>query len=528
MIEQISIMLNLSHVIIHSYMEFWGNILKETAKIGYKRQVRKSQKLKDQNHTLKTLLFKAKLTDFGVAHGFNETLKSENPVERFKATVPITNYEEFYEKWLHQSLKGKKNVIWPGKIPFYALSSGTTNSASKRIPVTDSMIRQFQKSTVKQVVGLHDLNLPTAFFESNVLIIGGSTKLKKIKGAYEGDLSGILAKNKSFMLSPFTKPTKRIAKIPDWSDKMDAIVEKAPKWDIGIIAGVPSWIAVLLERIIKRYDLNNIHEIWPNFTVYTHGGIFLKPYQEKLESMFGKEVIYQNTYLASEGYFAYQRNYYEPGLEMLLCDGVYFEFVEEKYFNDLNERRFENIKTLDIEEVKPHTPYALLISTCSGLWRYSIGDVIEFIDMDTKRINIAGRISYGLSVTGEHLSDGNILKAIHMIAEKYNLAIEEFCVYPAKDEVRHLWYIGCNQTPDMDVVSKDLDRFLSDLNDDYYSQRKYDALKAPIVERHSPEVFMQFMKRLGKIGGQHKFPRVMKPTQIETWESLLQELQEKA
>ena len=503
-------------------MELIGNILKNTAKVGYKRQVKKSQKLKDQNYTLQRLLFKARLTDFGLAHNFSEILDSDLPSSAFRKTVPLTNYEQFYNEWLSQSLDDKRNITWPGRIPFYALSSGTTNSPSKRIPVTESMLRQFQRTSLKQVIGIHELHLPSSFFESQALIIGGSTELVKVKHHFEGDLSGILAKNKSFVLTPFTKPRRKISKLKDWNTKMKAIVEKADQWDIGVIAGVPSWITLLLEEIVRHYNLESIHDIWPNFSIYSHGGIFLDPYKERLDRLFAKPVYYQNTYLASEGYFAFQKNFFESGMDLLLSNGVYFEFIEEKYFDKIQNAEFKDIPTLNIDEVQPNTPYAIVISTCSGLWRYVLGDVVEFIDLENKRINIIGRVSFTMSIVGEHISDGNMIQAIKKVSERLNIVIEEFCAHPNTDGNQHNWYVGVQQPDKLNpkVIAEIIDKELKEMNDDYASVRKY-TLEKPQVEVVNINQFYYFMEKRGKLGGQNKFPRVLKPEMAEEWMEFL-------
>lgn len=499
-------------------MDLLGNILKGTTKVGYMRQVKKSQKLKDQNHTLQKLLTRARLTDFGMAHNFTDVLASEQPSKAFREVVPLTNYEQFHAKWLRQALEDKRNITWPGRIPFYALSSGTTNSPSKRIPVSDNMLRQFQRVTIQQIVGIHKLDLPSAFFETQVLIIGGSTELEKVGAHYEGDLSGILAKNKSFILSPFSKPGRRISRIRDWKEKMDEIVKKADQWDIGIIAGVPSWITLLLESIIEYYNVESIHDVWPNFSLYSHGGIFIDPYKERLNKLFAKPVYFQNTYLASEGYFGFQRDFEQDGMELLLSNGIYFEFVEEHHFEKIKEGDFSEIGTLNIDEVEQNVPYGLVISTCSGLWRYVIGDVVEFTDLETKRINIVGRISFGLSIVGEHLSDGNMLDAIKKVSAALGVIVEEFCVHPNSTMNGHHWYIGLQQPDAIDgeQFAALLDKEIKANNDDYASIRK-SLLLPPTVLPLSVDTFYGFMERRGKIGGQNKFPRVLKEGQIEEW-----------
>lgn len=497
-------------------MELIGNILKETTRLGYSVPQTKTTSKQAQSRTLHKLIKKARHTDFGEAHSFPRVMNDENFIESFRDLVPITNYEKYHEKWLHRTISGEKNVIWPGKTHYFALSSGTTADSSKKIPVSEKMIKKFQKATIQQLNGIYDLQLPPSFYTSNVLVVGGSTDLKKVNKSLSGDLSGILAKNKSIILSPFTKPSKRIAKIKDWDEKIVAIVEKAPDWDIGVIAGVPSWVSQLLERIIDHYELETIHDIWPNLKLYIHGGIFLKPYKEKFESLFGESMIYQNTYLASEGYFAYQRDFLKGGMQLMLSNGVFYEFVEEKYFHLLNSDEHLPIPTLTIDRVKERTPYAMVISTCSGLWRYSLGDTIEFCDVASKTIRITGRISFYLNTHGEHLSDSNLINAMELLSHEMNASIEEFTVFSDQKNNCHNWYIGANTFLNEAESSHALDEILMQLNDDYESIRDH-HLSAPKIRVIPTKSFYGFLQKCGKIGSQNKFPHVLTKEQHENW-----------
>lgn len=497
-------------------MELIGNILKETTRIGYQRQLKTVKPANAQKRTLLKLIKKAKNTKFGNAHKFGEMINDIDFINSFQATVSITNYERFHAEWLHRTIAGKKDVIWPGKMHYFALSSGTTAGSSKKIPVSEKMIRKFQKATIQQLNGIYDLQLPPSFYKSNLLIVGGSTDLQVSNKSLSGDLSGILAKNRSFILAPFTKPTTRISKIKDWDEKVEAIIEKAPTWNIGVIAGVPSWVSQLLERIIERYKLKTIHDIWPNLKIYIHGGIFLNPYQDKLESLFGEPMIYQNTYLASEGYFAYQRDFISGGLQLLLSNGIFYEFVEEQHFYLLNSLEPVQIPTLTIDQVKEKTPYAMVISTCSGLWRYSLGDTIEFIDIASRTIEITGRISFFLSTYGEHLSDANLINAIEKLSQRVHANIEEFTVFSDIANNQHCWYIGSSGFFDEHQAAQELDKALRELNEDYTSVRKH-LLKAPKIRILPTEMFYQFLRKCGKVGGQNKFPHVLNAAQNQSW-----------
>jgi hypothetical protein len=503
-------------------MPIVGTLLKETTRVGYSYSKKKKRTVNiNQENELIQLLQKARKTEFGQKYNFSNILSSGNIKDAFRDSVSLFTYETLYSPWIEKVLEGKKNVIWPGKINYFALSSGTTAGSSKRIPVTDKMIRQFQKTSINQLVALHELDFSTAFFESSVLTIGGSTELTEVNGHYEGDLSGILQKHKSFIFKPFSKPGNRIAQIKNWDEKINKIVEKAPLWDIGVIAGVPAWIIMLLERIIDKYALNTIHDIWPNFKLYLHGGVFLDNYKSKLDKLCGQPIYYQNTYLASEGYFAYQKLPNQKGMTLLQKHGIYYEFLEEKYFDQvMRNTGIENLPTLLLEEVKENVPYGLVISTISGLWRYVIGDVVKFTDINNYELEITGRVSHYLNMTGEHLSLDNLTSAIQNVSSKLNIAISEFCVIPSKKCDRHYWYIGSNQFVDAQFFGVELNAELERLNDDYKALRTY-IIKPPKVKFLPLQKFYDYMELKGKAGGQHKFPRVLNPKQTADWEAFL-------
>ena len=317
-------------------MKIIGRLIKKTTEIGFKRINRKQLSYQHQLNTLTELLSKAQHTEFGFFHDFKTLLKSKDAVSKFQSHIPIMDYEEFHTRWLQHTISGKSDCTWPGKIKYFALSSGTTGSPSKRIPVSIEMIRSFQRSSIRQYAILHALDLNEEFFSASGLAVGGSSKLKKIGNRYEGDLSGILKKHTSIFVKPITKPSNSISAIPDWNDKLNAMVEKAPQWNIGIVAGIPSWCIMLMERIIERYKLETIHDIWPNFRVYVHGGVYMDPYVGRLEKICSKEVYLLDTYLASEGYFAFQTSANEKGMKLLLNNGIFFEFIpfDSRFFNE--------------------------------------------------------------------------------------------------------------------------------------------------------------------------------------------------
>ena len=272
-------------------MPIIGKLIQRSTAISFKRISRKSPDYKQQLEALRQNIEVAKKTKFGLAHHFASLLQRTDFVSRYQQQVPITEYDTYYTEWLEAAIIGAKDHIWPGRIKYYALSSGTTGAPSKRIPVTTEMIRSFQRVSLRQFSVLHELNLSDSFYGSKVLAVGGSTKLKKVGTHFEGDLSGILKKHTSLIAAPFAKPNKKITHLKDWKAKLPLMVEQAPKWNIGIMAGIPSWCVLLLEEIVNHYQLKNIHEIWPNFKVYVHGGVYMDPFVERLKKVCGEPVI---------------------------------------------------------------------------------------------------------------------------------------------------------------------------------------------------------------------------------------------
>ncbi|MGJ8660722.1 MAG: GH3 family domain-containing protein [Bacteroidota bacterium] len=504
-------------------MPIIGKLIKKTNEISYKRSLNKSKEYYHQVITLVKLLEKAKNTSFGKQHNFKNILFEDEVVDAFQTNVPITEYNEFYENWLKDCIDGKRDVIWPGRIRHYALSSGTTGSPSKRIPITIQTIRSFQKTTMKQISTLHELNLPDAFYEASILVVGGSTKLTKTPTHIEGDLSGILKKYTSRVVAPFTKPGERITKLKNWNEKLELMVEKAPEWNIGTIAGVPSWCILLMERVIERYKLNNIHEMWPNLQIYMHGGVFMAPYVSRLNKVLGRDIYTLDTYLASEGYFGYQVAPGRKGMELLLTNGIFFEFVpfNSDYFKDDGTLQNQH-HAMALNEVEEGVDYALVISTNAGLWRYMIGDLVRFVDKERFEIIITGRIKQFMSLVGEHLSLDNINNAINETGKEGETDYTEFCLYADEKDLRHYWFIGCDQEVDEVDVMKKLDAKICELNDDYASSRKYN-LKDPILKVVPTKAFYGFLESIGKLGAQNKFPRVLNETQKEKWLNYLKE-----
>jgi len=385
---------------------------------------------------LKKLLRRARYTEFGQKFGFEQILLSKHVGKVFQQKVPAYNYNKIYNDWWHKTLEGQEDICWPGKIKFFALSSGTSEAASKYIPVTNDLLKGNKVIMIKQLISLFNYkDVPLTSLGRGWLTLGGSTDLQKGPGYYAGDLSGITAKKAPFWFQPFYKPGKKIAKERDWNKKLNEIVEKAPNWDIGFIVGVPAWIQMCIEMVIERYKLNNIHEIWPNLSFFVHGGVSFEPYKHGFEKLLGRPIQYTETYLASEGFLAWQDKQHATGMRLSFNQHIFFEFVpfDDNNF-DANGEMVENPEALMIHEVEEGKDYALLISTVAGAWRYLIGDTIRFINKQNAEVIITGRTKHFLSLVGEHLSVDNMNKAIQLVSEELNISIPEYCVTGEPEE----------------------------------------------------------------------------------------------
>ncbi len=511
-------------------MAIVGNILKRGIGLTGLMKRPKSNLAKLQRKTLVKLLNKGRFTQFGEKYHFEEIMNAalfsddKEFYTKYKKLVPVYDYNKMFDEWWHKTLAGEKNVSWVGNVKYFALSSGTSEASSKHIPVTKDMVKAIHRTSIRQILALSAYkNLPSQLYEKGYLMLGGSTKLQDKGDYFEGDLSGITAGKIPFWFERFYKPGKTIAETADWSEKLDKITKKAKDWDIGFIVGVPAWIQILMEKIIKEYNLKNIHEIWPNLEIYCHGGVSFEPYKKGFEKLLGRPITYIETYLASEGFLAYQ-THPNSDMQLVLNNGIFFEFIP---FNDRNFDEDGSMvqypETLMIDEVEEGKEYALLISTVSGAWRYLIGDTIKFTNKKNAEIIITGRTKHFLSLCGEHLSVDNMNKAIELACKHFNIDVREFTVVGKRLEETfgHHWYVGTDDKVDAQELLQFIDETLSQINDDYPVERKH-ALRGLEITVLPVRSFYGFMDSKGKTGGQHKFPRVLKKKElIADWENYI-------
>lgn len=507
-------------------MEVVGHLIKRAFELrnipNRVKDIRKNPE-KEQLKTLKKLLIKSQFTQIGEDYNFSKILNSENIISNFQENIPTFDYKKIYKDYWFRLLNGEQFITWPGKVKYFALSSGTSESASKYIPVTSAMLKSIKRSSIRQLVSMVNYNFPLDFYQKGMLMIGGSTHLNYNGKYYEGDLSGITAKKVPFWFQHWYKPGKAISRTTNWNDKLEEIVKEAPNWDIGVIVGVPAWVQIIFEKIIERYNLKTIHDIWPNLNIYVHSGVAIKPYLKTFDKLFGKKIYYIESYLASEGYIAYKTRPEANGMEMVTNNGIFYEFLPFTKDNfDDEGNMLSTAKPIWIADIEEGIEYALLMTTNAGSFRYLIGDTIVFTNKARAEIQITGRTKHYLSVCGEHLSLDNMNRAVEILQNKLDVEICEFSVIaePFENLFGHRWYLGTNQKIDNQLAAKILDTALSSINDDYRVER-LEAIRNVAVEILPCETFYNYMEIQGKLGGAHKFPRVMKGERVREWQEYL-------
>jgi len=507
-------------------MAILGNIIKSVIEL---KDTFSSEEdhIKSQNGVLKKILSESENTQFGKHYNFSGILKSDNLQSAFAKTVPYFDYNKINAEWWYKLQEGESDVTWPGHPSYFALSSGTTGKTSKRIPVTDAMVSAIRESGIKQVFALKNFDLPAGFFEKEIMMLGSSTDLEENNDHLEGEISGISASNIPFWFRSYYKPGEDIAKIDDWDARVQRIAERAKDWDIGALSGIPSWIELMLQKVIDYHNLDNIHDIWPNLQVYTSGGVAFSPYEKSFNALMGKPVTVIDTYLASEGYIATQVRPDTDAMQLNTDSGIYFEFVpfNPEYING-DGSLSQNAPALTLGQVETGQDYVLIMSSVSGAWRYLIGDTIEFTDTKRAEIKITGRTKFFLNTVGSQLSVNKMDDAMKQLEDKFSTKISEYTICAKRgddDEFYHFWYIGSEDgSLDNNEVAQALDGFLKAANKNYKVARSK-ALKGIKVNVIKPSVFHNWSGANKKKGGQVKMERVMGEDKFKDWETFVNE-----
>ncbi len=459
-----------------------------------------------QHDVMMNLIETASETEWGKNHAFD----SIKTYDDFKSRVPLQEYDQI-KPYVERLRAGEKNLLWPGEIKWFAKSSGTTSDKSKFIPVTQEAIELSHLRGGKDVMYFNEHLYPdNRVLKGKGLIIGGSHKINNFNNeSYFGDLSAILIENIPFYAEFFRTPKASIALMDNWEEKLEQMAHATIKENVTNISGVPSWTLVLIKRILEITGAANIMEVWPNLELFIHGGVSFTPYRSQYQQLIpNPEMHYLETYNASEGFFGIQDDPNDPAMMLMLDYGIFYEFIPMSEFSN------PNPTTLRINEVKPGENYAVVISTNGGLWRYIIGDTVQFTRTYPHKFLITGRTRHFINAFGEELIVDNAEKALKAACAKSCAEINEYTVAPVYMELNkqgaHEWLIEFEKEPsDMDYFTYMLDEALKSVNSDYEAKRfKNYTLDMPIVHSVEKGTFHKWLQLKGKLGGQHKIPRL--------------------
>jgi len=464
-----------------------------------------------QNELLMSLLSVSKDTEIGKIYDFR-TIRT---YREFAQRVPVSSYED-YQNLIERSRKGEKNIFWPKPIKWFAKSSGTTNAKSKFIPVSTDSLEDCHYAAGKDLLCMYlNNNENSALFNGKNLRLGGSKELYEENGTTFGDLSAILIDNMPFWAEFSSTPGNKVSLMSDWEYKMQAIVNETVNENVTSLAGVPSWMLVLLNNVLENTDNKTILDVWPNLEVYFHGGVSFLPYVDQYKSIIpSKSFKYYEIYNASEGFFAIQDRNHSNELLLMLDYGIFYEFIPMQTHGTPTET------LLPLSEVKKGVNYAIVITTNAGLWRYKIGDTIMFTSTAPYRIKVTGRTKHFINVFGEELIIENTDKALKIVTKKTNSEIVDYTVAPifmeGKSKGAHEWIIEFKTPPkDLNYFGALLDNSLKSLNSDYEAKRNNNTtLDRPKIHAAKQGLFYKWMKRNNKLGGQHKIPRLSNSRQF--------------
>lgn len=461
-----------------------------------------------QAELFKKLIQSGKTTVFGKEYGFTD-IKN---LEQYKRQVPVQPYESLFP-YIDRLMKGEKNVLWPSDIKWYAKSSGTTNARSKFIPVSQDALDDCHFKGGKALMSIYVNNHPeTKMFTGKGLIISGSHQINEYDPnarSYYGDVSAVIMQNLPLWAQFIRTPSLDVALMDKWEDKIDKMAQDTKDENVTILSGVPTWMILLIQRVIEIQGKSNILEVWPNLEVFFHGAVAFGSYRKLFENLIpGGSMNYVDTYNASEGFFGIQDQTDSEDLLLMLDYGIFYEFIP---FDQLND---DNPPTVELGNVKIGQNYAMIITTNSGLWRYNIGDTVKFTSLSPYRIKISGRTKHFINAFGEELIIENAETAITKACETTEAIINNFTAAPiyfgASNKGGHEWIIEFIKTPDsIERFTTVLDETLRSVNSDYDAKRYKDmALQMPMIHTVKEGTFYNWMKKRGKLGSQNKVPRL--------------------
>ena len=453
-----------------------------------------------------SLINDASNTEWGKKYNY----RSIENIHQFKERIPVQSYDSL-KPYIEKMLAGEQNILWPSEIKWFAKSSGTTNDRSKFIPVSEESLEECHFKGGKDMLAIYCNNRPDAkMFTGKSLVLGGSHQINQLSpDSFYGDLSAVIIKNLPFWAEMLRTPDMSIALMDNYEEKIEKMARATIEVNVTNIAGVPTWTIVLAKRILEITGKQNLIEVWPNLELYVHGAVNFEPYREQFKKLIpNADMYYLETYNASEGFFGIQDQSDSSDLLLMLDYGIYYEFIPMEEVD----KEFPN--TLSLNEVEIDKNYAIVISTNAGLWRYMIGDTVKFTSLNPYRLKITGRTKHFINAFGEEVIIDNAEKALNKACADTNAQIRDYTacpIYFKGDEAgAHEWIIEFEKKPkEFERFIDILDNTLREVNSDYDAKRFKDmALKRPKVHQAPDGTFYQWLKKKGKLGGQHKVPRL--------------------
>lgn len=477
----------------------------------------KNNPLDAQREVLQDIVTSAQYTEFGRKYNFSALFN----VREFKSAVPIHEYDDL-KPYIERIMKGEQNILWDTPIYWFAKSSGTTSDKSKFIPVSEESLHDGHYKASKDVLSLYyQYNPNSELLTGKGLVIGGSHSINPVNNeARYGDLSAVLMQNSPFWGHWLRTPDLSIALMDEWETKIEKLAAATIKENVTSVSGVPTWTLILFKRILELTGKKTISEVWPSLELFMHGGVSFTPYKEQFQKLIGKNINYLEMYNASEGFFAAQDIPGEEGMLLFTDHGIFFEFMP------VGEYGKRNPQTVGLQDVQLGKNYAPVISTNGGLWRYLLGDTVQFTSLQPFRIKVSGRLKHYINTFGEEVIVDNTDKAIAIASEKTGAIVNDYTAAPVyfsdTSNGAHEWLIEFEKEPaSLETFTRELDLALKNVNSDYEAKRHKDiALRIPIVHSIKKGIFNQWLRSKGKLGGQHKVPRLSNERKLveEIWQ----------
>ncbi|HOZ83888.1 MAG TPA: GH3 auxin-responsive promoter family protein [Niabella sp.] len=465
----------------------------------------RSHPIEAQREVIQNLVTSAQYTEFGRKHGFSQIFS----IKDFKKSVPISEYDDL-KPYIERMMQGEQNILWNSPINWFAKSSGTTSDKSKFIPISEESLEDCHYQAAKDVLTMYYKNNPDSeMLSGKGLVIGGSHTINPLNNETQyGDLSAVLLQNSPFWGHWLRTPDLDIALMDKWEDKLEKMALQTMNENVTSISGVPTWTLILFKRLLEITRCKTISEVWPSLELYIHGGVSFTPYKDQFNSIIGKPIHYVETYNASEGFFAGNEIPGDDSMLLFTDHGIFLEFMP------MSEYGKSNPATIGLKDIELGANYALVISTNGGLWRYLLGDTIKFTSKSPYKIIVSGRIKHYINAFGEEVIVDNSDNALHNACSKTGAVVNDYTAAPVyfseTSNGTHEWLIEFEKEPDsLEVFTKELDAALQAINSDYEAKRYKDiALGMPIVHNIPKGSFNNWLREKGKLGGQHKVPRL--------------------